>query len=230
MPNDPKLGYFEAIQVYFLDVTGRGIMFSGRDLQLLCRWRAQGASAKMICRGIDEAVRSMDPDDPPRDIWACQAWIEAEIERAADLSTGAHQDGQPAGPAAAPKQEADEQPAGGEHSLLEEALDNIEQAGRDCDDERRRKVYRQAWRQVRELVEASAVEDPYAQLAAIEDALVDAYFGALDRTEQERIEEAIGEQNRADLALMSPEARQEHLAARRRRLLIRQYGLAPLID
>ncbi|MFP4599915.1 MAG: hypothetical protein ACLFVJ_16775 [Persicimonas sp.] len=225
-----NLGYFETIQMYFLEVTGRGIMFTGRDLEALSRWRAEGASTKTVCLGIEQAVASMPDDDPPRDIFACRAWVEAQLDGARERSTGEHADvGKPERP---PAEQANhtENADDGTASLFDEALSNIERAGRDCDDERRRQVYRNAWRDVRELVEDSSVDDPFAELAAIEDALVDAYFRALDRAEQDRIEDAISEQNRADLAIMSPEARQEHLAARRRRLLIQEYGLAPLID
>ena len=127
---------------------------------------------------------------------------------------------------------ADEAPSTGNAytSLFEDALTNIERAGKNCDKEDLRQVYRQAWRELRALADASDVDDPFSELAAVEDALVDGYFRALDRAEQDRIEDAISEQNRTDLAVMSPEARREHLAARRRRLLIREYGFVPLID
>ncbi len=228
-----NLGYFETIQMFFLEVTGRGIMFTGRDLEALSRWRAEGATTKMVCLGIEEAVASMPDEDPPRDIFACRAWVEAQIESARERSTGGHAGAgkaEQSPPEQVEQSEYIEQADDGTGNLFDEALSNIERAGRQCDDERRRQVYRKAWRKVRELVEASGVDDPFAELAAIEDALVDAYFRALDRAEQDRIEDAISEQNRADLAIMSPEARQEHLAARRRRLLIQEYGLAPLID
>lgn len=227
-PQNP--GYFDTIQVYFLEVTGRGIMFSGRDLELLSRWRDEGATATVICRGIKEALSNMDDDDPPRGIWACQGWIEAEIERAREISTGGHTDGSASATRAAAAEPEPEADGNAYKGLFEEALSNVEKAGRTCDEEPVKEVYREAWRELRTLADASSVDDPFSELAAIEDALVDGYFRALDRAEQERIEDAISEQNRADLAIMSPEARREHLAARRRRLLIREYGFVPLID
>ncbi|MFW5967289.1 MAG: hypothetical protein ACOCV2_07210 [Persicimonas sp.] len=223
-PDNP--GYFDTIQMYFLEATGRGIMFGGRDLELLSRWRDEGASASIVCRGIERAIESMPDDDPPRDVYACRAWVEAELESARERSAGARTD-----ESASPRSEENHprQPAI-QTSIFEEALANVERAGKACDDESRRRVYREAWRELNDLVEGGAVDDPFAELAAIEDALVDGYLRALDRAERERIEEAIADKNRADLAIMSPEARREHLAARRRRLLIEEYDMVPLIE
>lgn len=258
-PQNPS--FFDTIQVYFLEVTGRGIMFGGRDLELLSQWRDEGASAKVICRGIKEAVDSKEDGDPPRNIYACRGYIEAAIEGARERSAGAHgghaapapssgetQSGEtqssqtqpsqtqpsqtrPAQTSTSSGQTSDSKSSGNAYtSLFEEALTNIERAGKKCDAEELRKVYREAWRELKALADATEVDDPFSELAAIEDALVDGYFRALDRAEQDRIEDAISEQNRADLAIMSPEARREHLAARRRRLLIRDYDFVPLID
>lgn len=243
-PKNP--GYFDTIQFYFLEVTGKGIMFSGRDMELLRQWRDEGATATVICRGIKEAISNMDDDDPPRGVYACQGWIEAEIERAREMATGGHGGRQPqsgsAGQSGArahhdqqgaseqDRSEQDQQTSGAYDELFDEALSNIERGGKTCEAEELRQVYRQAWRELKVLVEGAGVDDPFSELAAIEDALVDGYFRALDRQVQDRIEDAISEQNRADLAIMSPEAREEHLAARRRKLLIRDYGLTPLIE
>jgi hypothetical protein len=236
-PKNP--GYFDTIQFYFLEVTGKGIMFSARDMELLRQWRDEGATATVICRGIKEAISNMDDDDPPRGVYACQGWIEAEIERAREMATGGHA-GRKAHSAGASEQAQQEQRDQQDHQnqntsnayadLFEEALANIERGGKAAGAEELRQVYRQAWRELKVLVEGSGVDDPFSELAAIEDAMVDGYFRALDRQEQDRIEDAISEQNRADLAIMSPEAREEHLAARRRKVLIRDYGLTPLIE
>lgn len=226
-----QLGYFDTIQVYFLEVTGRGIMFSGRDLELLSRWRSEGASAKTICRGIQEAVASMSDDDPPRGIHACSPWIEAQLESQRERGVGgrANQSG-PTSEASTSSEASSTDASNAYRSLFEEALANIERGGRAADSEEQRRVYREAWKSVKTLIDASQVDDPFSELAAVEDALVEGYYRALERAEQSRIEEAITAENRADLAIMSPEARREHLAARRRRFLIKKYGLVPLID
>jgi hypothetical protein len=235
-PKNP--GYFDTIQFYFLEVTGTGFMFSGRDLELLSRWRDEGATATVICRGIKEAVASMDDDDdPPRGIWPCQGWIESEIERAREMATGGHAHREANQHEASPgetKEESRAEPSADAESsayadLFEEALANIERGGKTCEAEALREVYRKAWKELKVLVAGAGVDDPFAELAAIEDALVDGYFRALDRHVQNRIEDAISEQNRADLAIMSPEAREEHLTARRRKLLVREYGLTTLV-
>jgi hypothetical protein len=271
-----NVGFFDTIQMYFLEATGRGIMFSGRDMELLCRWRDQGASAAMICRGIQEAVSSMAEDEPPRGVRSCQAWIEQEIEHARERSAGGRMAENSASAPADPllHQALNASPAdvsapdltladadSGEYSpddsddlddslsadqltqathqnprqnpyqeLLEGVLQSIEQAGQACQEDRLRRVYREAWRATRELLRADDLADPFSELAHIEDALADGYFRALDRRKQAQIEAAIAEQNRAGLAVMSPEARRRHIAARRRSLLVREHGLTRIIE
>ncbi len=244
----PNAGFFDTIQVFFLEETGRHLMFSARDMALLTAWRDKGVSAAIICRGIKEALSTMGDDDPPRGLYQCERWIEEAIEQAKALAAGGRAPEAPTGGAGARPQRSPRPsspaglPRGGEveqpeasaqtdpnRPLLEQALANVERAGRACDDEARRAAYREAWSAIKALID-SPVDDPFSELAAIEDALVDGYFRALDHVEQDRIEEAITAQNRADLAIMSPEARREHLAARRRRLMMRDYGLAPIIE
>lgn len=252
-----NVGFFDTIQLYFMELTGRAIMFSGRDMELLCRWRDQGATTTTICRGIREAVASMEEGEAPRGIRGCERWIEIEVSQARERSAGrhhieaAHQDAPPPAPPAlqpAPRKE-DEKPGAdaqtralqaaknttdeAEHphqALLQEVLETIERAGQACQEDSLRDAYRGAWRATRELIHAQDLQDPFSELAAIEDALAEAYFRALDQQRQTQIAEKIAAESRAALALMSPHARERHLAARRRSLLIREHGLTRLID
>src|SRR5690606_15768997 len=77
--------YLEAVQTYFLEMTGRGIVLSSRDHSLLLDWYAQGASIATVCQGIDRAVAELRT---PRDIWACRKQVEPFIERARHRSVG----------------------------------------------------------------------------------------------------------------------------------------------
>lgn len=243
-------GFFDTIQVFFLETTGRGVMFSGRDMELLCRWRDQGATAAVICRGIKEAALSMSEDEPPRGVRSCQGWIEREIEGARERASGGRGAEATAdsvvedslGEASivedavveetiAKKPTAEKRLAANPHeSLLKNALERIEAAGQACDQDAPRAAYRDAWRATRALLERDELRDPYGELASIEDALADGYFRALDRHQQQEIADAIAAQNSAGLALMSPAARREHLAARRRSLLVREHGLPRLLE
>jgi|GEM_PF-2552151 len=232
-------GFFDTIQVYFLELTGRGLMFSGRDMELLCRWRDEGASAAIICRGIAEAARSMPDGEPPRGVRSCQMWIEREIASARKRASGGRADEvvatgvEPVAAiekATAVEATPEVAPKNPHEALLKSALARIETAGQACTEDAPRSAYRDAWRATRALLERGALQDPYSELAAIEDALADGYYRALDRQKQQAIADAIVAQDPGGLALMSPAARQEHLAARRRGLLMRKHGLPRLLE
>ncbi len=225
---DNDLGYLDTIQVFFVDLTQRSIMFSGRDLRLLEEWRERGANARDVCRGLQDAATAMPEDDPPRNIWACRKWIEPHVERAQNRGVGGHDDerrGAPGGDGEDAKSE-DGPPVDG---LVHSALERIEQAGRQTDDEAIREVYRHAWSRVRAL-DGSDDDDPFEKLVAIEEELVEGYFEALDAERRREIDRRIEEESGAPLERMTKQARREHVLARRRRILIDEDGLAPLLE
>lgn len=230
---DDNAGYFETIQLYFTELTRRSMFLSGRDLELLDDWRDRGASASAICKGLRDAVEAMPDDDPPRDVYACRRYIEPYVERAAERSVGGH--GGEASPESGggsggePPRTASGATTGSQ-DLVERALERIERAGRRTDDPDLTQLYRDAWRAVRELFGTDDVGERFEELAAVEEALVENYLRVLDREERERIEERIAEGDEALLERMSPDARRQHLRARRRKVLMREYDLISLID
>ncbi|MBA2663100.1 MAG: hypothetical protein H0U74_12460 [Bradymonadaceae bacterium] len=211
-----SMGFFDTIQVFFMELTGRAIMFSGRDLELLSRWRAQGVTAAVVCRGLKEAVEALGEGDPPRGIYNCRAYIEPLVAVARQKGVGGHEDEQIDAPA-------------DESEVFERALGNIERAGKASEDDKIKALYREAYRRVRLLCKGG-VATPFDELAAVERALVDGFFAALDQIEQARIEERIVRENEQIVARMSPQARREHLLARRRLVLVREHGLARLVE
>ena len=222
--------YYETIQQCFTELTRRAIFLSGRDLQLLSEWREQGATATAICKGLREAVEAMPDDDPPRDVYACRHYIEPYVERAKERQVGGHDDG---GDSASRETDGAAELEGAS-DLVAGALKRVERAGRQADDEGIKQVYREVWRHLRDLcedgAEAGDTPDEYERLAAIEEALVDGYYRALDRRQQARIESAIRADGETLLERMSPEARRDHLRARRRRILREQFDLISLFD
>lgn len=253
----PDAGFFDTIQIYFLELTGRAVLFSGRDMALLCQWREQGATAALICRGIQQAVASMQEGQAPRGIYGCQRWVEEKLAHSRERAAGRHADELAVGRtpvlaqqlpcsagdaaphtmpgtvgAAAEQVAPPEQlePVNPYQDFLEDILARIQSAGQACTEDPLRRVYRDAWRATRELLREHSLHDPYSALASIEDALADGYFRALDQRQQAQIAQALAEENRAALAMMSPDARREHLAARRRSLLVREHGLMRLLD
>lgn len=231
-----NLGFFDAVQIFFTKRTGRGVMLGGRDIEYLDRLNQQGVDARLVCRAIDEAVEQMPDEDPPRSVFACRPWIDAQLERVKEGSAGAH--GGPSQVHRHDSGEAGEQSAGGpsgedqeapSQPLLEDALASIESAGSDARSEAIRQVYRDAWRQVRELMD-QRVSNPFEELAAVEDALVAAYFAALPGEERERLEQRLTDENAPHLQRMTEDARRRHLRARKRKALMEGYGLVSLLD
>ncbi len=213
-PTD-SMGFFDTIQIYFMELTGRAIMFSGRDLELLSRWRAEGASAAVVCRGLRDAVEAMGEKELPRDIYNCRKYIEPQVKMAREKAVGGHD--------AADFGESED---GAEEGVFAGVLRNLVEAGRRAEGESVKELYRDAYRRVRALKDASA--EAFDELARVERALVDGFFERLEAGERARIEERIVQESRPLLEQMSAEARAEHLRARRRLLLIREYGLARL--
>lgn len=229
---DDNAGYFETVQLYFTELTRRGIFLSGRDLELLEQWRSRGASAAVVCKGLRDAAEAMPKDDPPRDVHACRKYVEPHVERASERGVGGHDGPEPAEEARGPDVAAasSERASGESGELVERALERIERVGRRTDDETLRDAYRDAWRSVRELFGTDDVGERFEGLAAIEEALVEQYYEALDSEERRRIEERIRENDETLLERMSPDARRQHVRARRRKILLREYELISLID
>lgn len=234
------IGFFDIIQAYFTKITGRFVMFSARDMALLEQWRGEGASAVVICRGIRDAVLHMDQSKPPRDLYNCRdfiaphvarararavAWREdevlAEVGRLPSLSLGMEA-------SAAQGLRVRRQPQ--EASVALRALRSIEVAGMRCDRAEIRELYRQAWYRIREVASSSSVEEQYGALLELEEGLADAYFGVLPQVERERLERRLVDEVSALGMRMSEEAWLCHKSARRRFLMVHEYGLVSLLD
>lgn len=212
-----NMGFFDTVQAFFLEMTGRGMVLSARDIELLMRWRDHGASPAVICQGIDRAVSAME--DRPRDIWACRYHIEPLVERARRSATGR---------ASSNEETPDETEDTGDYAeiLLKHALEAVEEAGARCEEERFREIYREAWRTLKSVEH----EDALTEISALDEAIMSAFFKALEDDEQDQIDERIKSANRALLRSMSASARQRHLEVHRRRLLRQEYNLPSLLE
>lgn len=231
-----QAGFFETVQVFFMEVTGRGALFSAQDQSLLERWFAEGRSAQLICRGIQEAVAARGEDEPPpRSLQVCEVFVDREWERNKEQQVGRHQDSgivqiervpsPESGPARAVQESAAEVLE--EDDLYTQAARAIERAGVAAEDERWREAYRQGWRALKRLNQGEGGFS-LEEIQALDEALVDAYFAALYQEEQQALEEELTIVDPM-LHQMSPAAQREHLRARRKRVLVRRFGLLDLI-
>ncbi|MEZ4458675.1 MAG: hypothetical protein R3E66_02895 [bacterium] len=200
-----EYGYFETIQAFFLEMTGKGLVLSSRDVEALIKWRDEGATAATICKGIERAIEARA--EKPRDIWACRKWIEPLVAVARSHAAGSHD----------PDDAVDESPQ-------TRVLDSIEAAGRAAQRDAFKQAYRQAWAQIRATEEVALWE----ALLEADRALVAAFLLALSDEERKTMQDQI----LADPSLrsMSAAAKESHIEARTKKALKAHYGLVSPLD
>lgn len=221
-------GYFEAIQVFFTEITGRAVLFGARDQELLSRWKTEGRSAQVVCRGIREAVLSLKEGDPPRSLRECEGFVDQQWEQAREQMVG----GQRAAASvqgAAVVVEKKEEERGAERGVYEEVSEALVAAGSQAEEERFKEAYREGWRELQRLRRETEGFCLF-EVEALDQALVEAYLRTLTEGEREELERTLNEANPGLLRGMSPAARREHLLARRKRLLVSRYGLLDLLE
>lgn len=225
-----EAGFYEAIQVYFTEITGRAALFGARDQVLLKAWKEEGRPAQVVCRGIREAAASLGEKKHLRSLGQCESFVDDQWERAREQNVGAH--GSSTGAAAGQEsQSRPESPPAAESGggLFEEARRAIESAGKKTEEGRWREAYRQAWRVMKTLHDERG-RFSFEEVEVVDQALVQAYLEALDDEEHQVIESAMASVSAGLVRGMSPVARREHLHIRRKRVLIREYGLLDLIE
>lgn len=199
-----EYGYFETIQAFFLELTGKGIVLSSRDIEALSKWNEQGATAATICVGIERAVEALA--EKPRDIWACRAWIEPLVAVARTK-----------------KVESDVQEIE-EEAPQTQALRVIEEAGRAAERAAFKQAYREAWSRIRAAEEQALWE----ALVLTDSALVSAFLAALSDEEKEIVQKTV--MSDPGLVGMSADAREHHMTAKTRRILKEKFGLVSPLD
>ncbi len=200
-----EYGYFETIQAFFLELTGKGLVLSSRDIETLKKWADQGASAATVCVGIERAIDALA--EKPRDIWACRAWIEPLVAVARTRAV-----------------ESEIEAEDNEVDPQLEALQKIEEAGRAAERAAFKQAYRDAWSRVR----AAEQQALWETLILTDSALVQAFLAALSDEERLMVQKTV----LADpgLAGMSGDAREHHTNAKTRRILQEQFGMVSPLD
>jgi hypothetical protein len=200
-----EYGYFETIQAFFLELTGKGLVLSSRDIETLTKWAEQGASAATVCVGIERAIDALA--EKPRDIWACRAWIQplVAVARTRAVESAIETENKDVDPQL-------------------EALQKIEEAGRAVERAAFKQAYRDAWSRVR----AAEQQALWETLILTDSALVQAFLAALSEEERLLVQKTV----LADpgLAGMSGDAREHHTNAKTRRILQEKYGMVSPLD
>jgi hypothetical protein len=217
-----SLNFLETVQVYFLEVTGKGLVLGSRDAELLQAWRAEGATVAAICQGIDDAVRARG--ELPRSIAGCRQWIEPRVEAARGLKVGGRDTVAADGPGS--DHTATDEGVSPDDSWAKSVMKRIERAGKATDRDGFRAAYRDAYRQLRSGI---SERDDVAQLVLeVDRTLASAFFEALDDDEREALQAGIA--STAQLDAMGERARAAFVESRRRKLLSERFGLVELFS
>lgn len=222
--------YFDAVQDYFLERTGRGLILSSRDLELLLGWFQSGASAAVVCQGIDEAVEVLG--QAPRDLHACKKFVQERVDRLGEVRVGISRAPRALEPAAvsptfdAPSRVAPARdvPAEDVPGVLERLRTVHENAGRP----ELRAVYGHLFAQASEMIASG--RDPVAVSYSVEDQMVDDVYAALPADDRQSIDLQIEQRFGPHLQVMAAEARDETVRACRRDILTARYGLPKLVE
>ena len=201
--------FFDAISDYFLERTGRGLVLSSRDLELLIGWQDRGASAQSICRAIDGAIERRG--DVPRDLHT--------IRRAVEDTLDIVESKRPANTSASPQTTIanEDEPFGRAMGRLKEAA---------------RPEIAEAYQVARtRLMDAQAAgEDPWSVIYQVEASLVADVFARLGEDERRLIDLEVEGRHGAFLSMMSDEARAATFHEGRADILRARWNLASLTD
>ncbi|GEM_PF-4362575 len=191
MFSNDEMDFTELIQSYFLKRTGKGLIFSSRDLDLILKWESLGCSPATICKGIDLAVEKSRR--PPRDLFGCRKYIEEGFgpkEPKTQVKTR---------PKPVHTNPVQDTPQPDPKGTVGELIKSLDRAYPHADF---RALYEDALK---------GEEDP-----DLEESIFEKAFLSLDEEEQIAMDEAILRKLKTVLNTMSPRARSATIAAKRR--------------
>lgn len=202
--------FFESVQAYFLDRTGRGLMLSSRDIELVMAWRSDGATVALVCRAIDEATERLAKT--PRDLYALRRFVDERLRESAPAAPLFVEAPRPTSEPTAPWDDA--------HAMVSSALttsDRPEVVG--------------ALQLVAQRIDAAKTQDlePWSTLAELDDLLVNELFSRLSEDERRLIDLEIEANHGAMLSMLDAPARAAAMLEGRRATLTTRYGLPTLL-
>ncbi len=208
MFSNDEMNFSELIQSYFLKRTGKGLIFSSRDLDLLLKWEESGCSVGTICKGIDAAVERSNRT--PRDLFACRKFIEEMMGPKKPFKLHA------SSPQIIPLEEASVPPPPDDRDAL---LVMVKRYAQKSSNDRFQELYAQSLK---------LLGDPNVEIDVFEfeDKFYQNAFFALADPLQREIDEEINRTLGPVLSTMSPKARKATIKAKRRALLERKMSPA----
>ena len=218
-----EAGFFEAIQVYFTEVTDRVVLFGARDRALLEQWKEEGRPAQVVCRGIREALARRD--DELRSLVQCEPYVDEKWKESLDRKVGSH-DAASSVAARSTRNNDGGQPSN--RRLYDRVRQLLQRAGEQAQHERWRQAYRKAWRAMQRQGTGDG-EFSFDDVRAVDDALVGAYLEVLNDEELRIVERCVDEVSESYMRQMSAQARRQHLQTLQKRTLVERFGLLDLL-
>lgn len=175
--------YVKDVESFFLALTGRGLMLSAKDYELIQSWRRAGVPRDVVYRGISRAVENLgafNEGRTPSSLMYCERSVEEEISEY-------HKTGPtPAGPG----------PAADGPGLREEVMSRLAELVTESSDTTIGHIFARALEEMR----AMAADDDgelYFRVEELQDSIVEGIFETIGTDEQEKI--------RAEAAATVPE-------------------------
>lgn|GEM_PF-1241021 len=223
---DPERAhYLRAIERRFLEMRGRGLMLSPRDVLLVDTWRERGVPIRVVLAALEEgAERFADAHPPGTPLPSSLAYFAGHIDRAVhdreelvveQASRGAAASAAGTTPKSLLKPEA------------RQALQNlIAEAGRRQPTESAKEALRYAWRR---LVQPSTDEALWELTAIIDRDLVDMLAATLDDASEleAAVEQAV---KQAGGGAMSAQAQHDVARAEKERWVRQRFGVRDLME
>ncbi len=220
---DPeRAGYLKAIERRFLEMRGRGLMLSPRDVMLVDRWRERGIPLRVVLAALEEGAERFAETHPKGEpLPSSLAYFEGHVRRAADER----------------HELAVERATRGDtgrtaHLLRPQArpalLDGIAAAGRRQGGESAKEALRYAWRR---LAKPSSDEALWSLVAEVDRDLVDMLAATLEDTGREALSKAVeAAVDNAGGEAMSEQAKDDVARTELERWIRERFGLRDLME
>lgn len=203
-----NLSFVDAVTRFFSEKTGRCLVVSSRDTELLMRWEKSGSSVATICEGIEEAIGGLKR--PPRDLFACKAFVEPKLT----MPTSAMARTRTATNATSATTLS-------RRSAEEISIERLADAANSATSPTVKSAYEAA---------LSLAPQSWDDLENAQRVMVDTALSVMATEERDRVEQTVHDRYGAQLAKMSETSADRTFRAKRDQVVCEMFGLVSLID
>lgn len=212
-PETKSSNYIKDIENYFLKVTGKGLMLSGKDYNLINQWYRQAVSKETVLKAIQNAVEAKGPSKV-KGISSLKDNIESYIKTAADYKN---------------------KPDRSSNNLartvtLRPVFEKLNLAIEKSENEHAIRLLTVAKTKIEDL-QRKDDNNPYSELRKIEKEFLESYFKQIDKKSQNRIlKDAESKMPEEESRYFDEESRNNSLTAFRNEILLNELSLQNLFE